>query len=188
MPKVIDDAEERIFQAVVELISQQGLENTSMRKIAARSDLAVGTLYNYFNDKEELICHVIDKSWQGTFSKLDKIIKAEEKEDRAKMEEFVDTLYDEIMSRRLVGRDLLRNNIINQEEIDRLNKELRSRFRKLFESLNMPEHKSGKNLDEDRLASTIISTIITMADKYNHPEEDKIFISGVLHNFFNFED
>lgn len=185
MPKIIDDAEERIFQSVVELISQQGLENTSMKKIAECSGLAVGTLYNYFSNKEELICHVMNRSWQETFARLDEIIEEEEMEDLARAEEFASTLYDEVLSRRMVARELVRNNVIDKENIVEVKRKLRSRYEKLFAGLDLPEDNRGQKLDEERLASTITCVIITMADKYDQPQEDKDFITGLLHRLFS---
>ncbi len=44
-----------ILEAAEEVASQRGLEATSTAAIAERAGVAVGTLYNYFPDRDALI-------------------------------------------------------------------------------------------------------------------------------------
>lgn len=46
---------EMILNAALELISKQGFEETSMESIAARAEIATGTLYNYYGTKPTLL-------------------------------------------------------------------------------------------------------------------------------------
>ncbi|MBW2057380.1 MAG: TetR/AcrR family transcriptional regulator [Deltaproteobacteria bacterium] len=43
-----------ILAAALELFSEKGYHNVSMREIAEKSEFAVGTIYKFFNDKEDL--------------------------------------------------------------------------------------------------------------------------------------
>ena len=45
----------RIIQAAAKLITDQGLNETTMEEIAAASDVSVGTVYNYFGTKSALL-------------------------------------------------------------------------------------------------------------------------------------
>ncbi|MGC2276832.1 MAG: TetR/AcrR family transcriptional regulator [Candidatus Binatus sp.] len=49
------DRERRILAAARRLFDRKGYDGTSMENVAARAGLAVGTLYNYFPSKEELL-------------------------------------------------------------------------------------------------------------------------------------
>ena len=49
------DRERRILAAARRLFDRKGYDATSMENVAARAGLAVGTLYNYFPSKEELL-------------------------------------------------------------------------------------------------------------------------------------
>ena len=44
-----------IIDAVEEIAFEEGLENTSISAIAARAGVAVGTLYNYFEDRDDIL-------------------------------------------------------------------------------------------------------------------------------------
>lgn len=45
---------EEILQAALELFSQKGFHNVTMRDIARKAEFSVGTLYNFFKDKQDL--------------------------------------------------------------------------------------------------------------------------------------
>jgi TetR/AcrR family transcriptional regulator len=45
---------QEILQAALELFSENGFHNVSMQEIAVKSEFAVGTLYKFFSDKEDL--------------------------------------------------------------------------------------------------------------------------------------
>lgn len=46
---------ERISEATIHLIHESGLQSVSMAQIAKSANVAVGTIYNYYTSKEELI-------------------------------------------------------------------------------------------------------------------------------------
>jgi AcrR family transcriptional regulator len=48
-------ATKAILEAAEEVAAERGLENTSIALIAQRAGVAVGTLYNYFPDREQLL-------------------------------------------------------------------------------------------------------------------------------------
>jgi AcrR family transcriptional regulator len=51
----IQDKKAAALQATLELLSERGLEATPMSQIAQRANIGVGTIYRYFDDKEDLI-------------------------------------------------------------------------------------------------------------------------------------
>ncbi len=50
---------DRIFSAAVDLFNEKGFSNTSIHDIAENSNLAVGTLYNYFPSKNDLLLEIM---------------------------------------------------------------------------------------------------------------------------------
>ena len=48
-----------IFQTALKLFSDHGFHNVSMHEIAREAEFAVGTLYNFFSNKEELYRAII---------------------------------------------------------------------------------------------------------------------------------
>ena len=64
MPKIVDhDTQRRKFaDAVVRLVAREGLEGMTMRAVAAEAGLSYGSLFHYFDSKDELLMYAIRAS------------------------------------------------------------------------------------------------------------------------------
>jgi len=61
MPKIVDhDAQrEKFARAVIRLVARDGLEGMTMRAVAAEAGLSYGSLFHYFDSKDQLLMHAI---------------------------------------------------------------------------------------------------------------------------------
>lgn len=48
-----------IMKAAIEVIAEQGFQNTTIKQIAARAEVADGTIYNYFKNKDDILLAII---------------------------------------------------------------------------------------------------------------------------------
>jgi AcrR family transcriptional regulator len=64
MPKIVDhDVQRETFaEAAMRLIARHGLEGVTMRAVAAESGLSYGSLFHYFDSKEQLLMHAVRTS------------------------------------------------------------------------------------------------------------------------------
>ena len=69
MPKIIEDVENRILRAARERLLGGDLSSFSARGIAEDCGIAVGTIYNYYRDKESLMGAVMAQDWQAELRK-----------------------------------------------------------------------------------------------------------------------
>ena len=53
--KRLQEGQERIAAAALNLFLQNGYHNTSVREIAQKAGLSVGSVFNYFTSKEEIL-------------------------------------------------------------------------------------------------------------------------------------
>ena len=63
---------EKIRENAKKEARRKGLEKIGMREISSASSVALGTLYNYFPDKESLIIATISSIWNETIGNLKK--------------------------------------------------------------------------------------------------------------------
>ena len=63
---------EKIRENAKKEARSKGLEKIGMREISSASSVALGTLYNYFPDKESLIIATISSIWNETIGNLKK--------------------------------------------------------------------------------------------------------------------
>lgn len=64
MPKIIENLRETIVQEGRKLLSNKGYKELNVREIAKKSNIALGTFYNYFSTKDELILEIVREDWR----------------------------------------------------------------------------------------------------------------------------
>ena len=70
---------EEILEQAYQLACEQGLRSLSIRSIAAACDVSVGTVYNSYASKTELINDVVGMFWQRAFAETMKTLAAHQK-------------------------------------------------------------------------------------------------------------
>ena len=91
-----------------EIIKSRGLDECTMRNLAARSGIAVGTLYNYYPSREKLLNDVFTASWAETISNLKRILDTD-LSPKKKISEYCNTIFEEINNRQGLGKEVIIN-------------------------------------------------------------------------------
>lgn len=71
MPKLIPNAKEQILSVAKEELRNPEGGTFSMRSVARKCHMAVGTLYNYFPDKINLIAEILLVEWKEEYQKTE---------------------------------------------------------------------------------------------------------------------
>lgn len=71
MPKIIDEAREKILSAAKHTLLGQGYSALSLRGVARQCGIAVGTIYNYFESKDMLIACIMVEDWEKALAQMD---------------------------------------------------------------------------------------------------------------------
>lgn len=64
MPKIIENLQENILSAARRLIAENGYAAVTMRTVAGECGIAVGTFYNYFPSKDEMLAVCLLHDWR----------------------------------------------------------------------------------------------------------------------------
>ncbi len=70
------ESRDRIMHATFELVAEEGLGAVTMTAIAERADVARQTLYNHFNDVEQIVIAGIEEYTQAGFAHLTDLLDA----------------------------------------------------------------------------------------------------------------
>lgn len=170
MPKIIENIEEKIFNAVVLLIRKHGYSAINMRMIAKESGIAVGTLYNYYSDKEALTTTVVYLSWKETLKTLESILK-KDKAPREKLHLFLENLYREINLRRGIGNELMKHDLYKDEKFMEIQSTYTEIFQRLLKELGDAEGTSFKEAFRKRIQKNLMTITINLVHEF--PEEDQ---------------
>lgn len=65
-------SQEEILQASCEIIREKGLVDLNMREVASRTHVALGSIYNYFPSKNDLLIAVIGSIWKEIMASFNK--------------------------------------------------------------------------------------------------------------------
>lgn len=76
MPKIIKDIEGKLLSIAKDIILQEGYDKLSMRRVAAECGIAVGTIYNYFPNKEVMLAGIMVEDWKTCLENADNRITA----------------------------------------------------------------------------------------------------------------
>ena len=99
MPKIVPDIQNRIISVAETHFNQDGFEGTDMREIAAEADIAVGTIYLHFHNKETLYKHVVSHSWESLRKKVEEIAQSP-LEPEIRLKQALQTILHEMTGRK----------------------------------------------------------------------------------------
>lgn len=70
------DLKNALIQAGVEILSKEGIEGLSLRKVAQRAGVSHSAPYSHFSDKQSLIAAISTEGFQRLYNELDAAISA----------------------------------------------------------------------------------------------------------------
>lgn len=184
MPKIIRDLDKRIEEAAITLFSQYDYQQVDMKMIAASCKIAVGTLYNYYPNKQQLFITVIQKSWESTAKALDTIY-AMNYSPEEKLSHSIEVLYDDIASRKGMGKSIYKilANYDMEEEITDIFHTVFFKIERLFEEFQKKSFSFSCEFMNVRMAKSLIVIIQNSLVSYPHAREDNLhFIQDFFYN------
>lgn len=60
---------DKILKVCRDLVAKNNISKLSMRAVASECNIALGSLYNYFPSKADLVCSTVESIWQEVFIK-----------------------------------------------------------------------------------------------------------------------
>jgi AcrR family transcriptional regulator len=185
LPKIIRDVKDNIFKAAMSLFSQYEYKKVDMKMIAQEAGIAVGTLYNYYENKKELYIEILQTSWEQTFAKLG-IIDQMPISPKHKLKKCIEQLYTDIEIRKGFGKELMRSNVsdLNRDErIVEFKKALIINLEKHIRSIEKLEKFRRESIDK-KIAEVLLLTIILLIEVHPHERNENIeFLIDMLNSF-----
>lgn len=104
MPKIIEDLKEHLLQEAQKQIVEGGYSAMTIRSVAKACRVAIGTVYNYFSSKDELVASVMLVRWKDC---MKHIVSAEKTAQNAKsvLKEIYDQLSGYMDNYQMLFRD-----------------------------------------------------------------------------------
>lgn len=74
MPKIIKNVKEQLILEAKKQVDELGYANMTIRSVAKACNLAIGTVYNYFESKEMLVASFMLEDWQICLNEINKVL------------------------------------------------------------------------------------------------------------------
>ncbi len=168
MPKIISDIRNKILTSAKVQLKEKGYAGLSLRGVAEDCAIAVGTTYNYFNSKEELVNAIITSDWEEAMKDLDQADP--ETED---LEEAFRNIYQAIYNfyENYGGISILRRHQsvridLLDKHYDDFAKDLTKRLKSIVRKYGIHESESFLRL----IAETTITSASHDIDEYDYAE------------------
>jgi len=102
-----NDNKEIIRRASITVIAENGFYNTRMARIAEEAGVAVGTLYNYFSSKEDLLEYIFEVEFEKRLQWLD-TLNQEDLDFASRLQGFLSRHFHRIRENPNLGKILVR--------------------------------------------------------------------------------
>ncbi len=76
MPKIIENLESRLIGEAKKQVEQSGYSAMTIRSVAKACGVGVGTVYNYFSSKEELLARYLLGDWNRCVAEIQSVSAA----------------------------------------------------------------------------------------------------------------
>jgi len=77
MPKIIENLQERLIKEARRQIDESGYSSMTIRSVAAGCGVGVGTVYNYFQSKDELLAAYMLEDWKKCIEAIRQVSERE---------------------------------------------------------------------------------------------------------------
>ncbi len=101
------DRREQIRQGAVKVISERGFHEATTSIIAGAAGVSVGTIYNYFRSKEEILGYIFEVECQRRVNHLHSLLEDESDPPRERLRRFLTAHLDRVRSEPEIARLLL---------------------------------------------------------------------------------
>lgn len=78
MPKILENVKETLLAEGGEMLHANGYNNLNIRDVAKNSGIAVGTFYNYFSNKDDLVREIVLNHWMKVLINIDSLSSSDE--------------------------------------------------------------------------------------------------------------
>jgi AcrR family transcriptional regulator len=76
LSRVIENPKQLILSKAKEILYNQGYHKLNMRSLSKACDIALGTIYNYYPTKKELVVEMMADYWQNYLNSVEKIVNS----------------------------------------------------------------------------------------------------------------
>jgi AcrR family transcriptional regulator len=75
MPKILTNVKDDICRVTRQMMADEGYVNLNVRSVAGKCGIGMGTIYNYYHSKEEIVAEIVVEDWNIILRRMDQAIR-----------------------------------------------------------------------------------------------------------------
>lgn len=103
---------ETVLDVAEHIVMTQGLNHCTIRNLANELNVAVGTLYNYYPSRDQLLHDLFQMSWNNTLSRLTALSEDSDLSIRSAMKAGLKILHEDVVNRGGLGIEIEGNSYL----------------------------------------------------------------------------
>jgi len=160
--------EKDIIEAAIKCFAKKGYHHSKILDIAKIANVAVGSIYVYYENKEDILVKIFNNLWERLYFKLTNI----EKDSKLTPIEKIDTMIEDIFEAFIENPNLAIVFVNEQQYLLKISSNLSNNYYKKY--LDIGEAFIKEGIDKNMFASEIDSKIF------------RIFILGAIRNLLRY--
>jgi len=146
--KMSIEKKKRIRAAAVEVISEKGFYNTRMQDIADEAGLAVGTIYNYFSNKDDVLEYIFKMEMERRMEIMQEL-KSKDISTKKLITLFLEKHFETLVRNPHLGRVIVREKDFSKHSESSKIKEFMENIIQKFENVFLQGIKNGEIIELD---------------------------------------
>lgn len=176
---------EIVLEAAERTIISGGMAQCSMRRISKELGVAVGTIYNYYESREDLLIDLFTISWKRTIKNATSIIDPT-KERRVQLEQFFDVVKEDVKNRQGLGKEIYVFNSFREERNEDVLNIRRELLTVVEEILNQ---KAGSEVPNKILSGWVMTILVeALVNERDMSSQEMRMLSQVIDLEFDLND
>ena len=176
---------EKILEAATRLFGAQPFHEVRMEDVAAEAQVGKGTLYRYFNDKEELYLALLVRASELFIQRIEEMTHSDNP-PRARLEKTVAAIIDEFDNQPHLLDLIQRAEVLHEAGVEFPWQKTRERLPKLIKELLAEGEKHGAFAARDQDLSVLlllggVRSVIRFGEKPRPPNLAKRIVDIFLH-------
>lgn len=87
--------EKDIMESAIKIFAKNGFHNSKIAKIAEEAKVATGSIYMYYESKEDILRKIFDNTWENLYNNLLALVNRKDVKAPDKIDDMIDLIIDE---------------------------------------------------------------------------------------------
>lgn len=177
-----------IYNSVIEILNTRGLKSLTVSRVARKADIATGTFYNYFRDKDELLAYTTERILSQVILMMEEIAHSNAPSDQ-KLVGVIEAVFNFCSDNVRIFKFLEQDRSFTKIELSKRRKKVQQITDILAELISQGiENECFRKTDPNKIAELIHSSMVGIIhvkpdlDRFD-PQEDARQLSEVIFTF-----